>query len=132
MRFKQVIEVLRKGGLFYPMDLKKLDIPYQSAKKDLKLGVHIGVFKQDKEKGPYRWIDYDPEEPIIRKVLERYFPNGINAFFTSKYTVENDIFEEALKEAALRTGKDPRDKVFRTRFYKIVKKNLGKTEFQQS
>ena len=116
--------------MFFPKDLIKLGIPEQSVKHDLRLGVYIGVFKQDKKREPYRWVDYDPEEPIIRKALERYFPDGINTFSMSKYTVETDLFEEALKEAATRTGNDPRNQVFRTRFYKIVKKNLRKTAFQ--
>ena len=122
---KRITEELRKRGSDYPKDLKETRIPYSTVKHDLDLGVQYGLFIHDKNRAPYRWVDYDPEEPIIRKVLERYFPNGINAFFTSKYTVENDIFEEALKEAAILTGTDPRDQVFRRRFYKIVKK-IGK------
>ena len=84
--------------MFFPKDLKETGIPHSTVKHDLEIGVHLGIFKQDKKREPYRWVDYDPEEPIIRKALERYFPDGINAFFMSKYTVENDIFEDIIKK----------------------------------
>ena len=123
MQLKRVIEELRNGGWFYPKDLaEQLEIPYSTVKHDLRIGKHIGIFKQEQRRGPYAWIEYDPEEPMIRKAIEDHFPHGVNARMLSKYTTTYDPFEEALKDAAVLTGNDPRDSGFRERFFKVVKK----------
>jgi hypothetical protein len=124
-QLKRVVEELRKGGLFYPHDLKeRLKIPQSTVKHDLEIGKYIGIFAQERRRGPYRWVDYSPEEPIIHKVIESHFPHGIDAHLQSKYTTAYDPFEEAIEDAAIRTGNDPHDEVFRKLFFKTVRKNI--------
>jgi hypothetical protein len=124
-RLKRVVEELRKGGLFYPQSLsKQIGIPYTTVKHDLKIGKFIGIFVQERRRGPYRWIDYSPEVPIIQKVINSHFPCGIDVHLQSKYTTAYDPFEEAIKDAAIRTGNDPNDEVFRKLFFKVVRKNI--------
>ena len=67
-------------------------------------------------------VDSGSEEKIICEVLENYFPYGIDVHFQSKYTTSTDLFEQALREAAIRTGNDPQNSAFRERFYKKAKK----------
>ena len=120
-QMKRIIAEVRKRGSVYPKDLKETKIPYSTIKHDLELGVQYGLFIHEKNRDPYRWFDYEPEEPIIRKVLKQYFPYDKKTRLASKYTVENDLFKEALNEAAIQTGTDPNNQKFRTLFYKIAK-----------
>jgi hypothetical protein len=70
-----------------------------------------------------RVVDPESEQKIIRKVIENHFPNGINVHFLSKYATSVDPFEQALKEAAIRTGNNPENQLFKERFYKSLKEN---------
>lgn len=125
---------MRSGGELYPKDLEsELHLPHRTVDHDLKLGVQIGIFKQKKKKGPYAWIDYEPEEEIIRKVLKDWLP-----LFMERALIDMKkgrscglmefIEEFFIKLAAIRVGKDPQDKAFRKLAYKVVNEFFSKPE----
>lgn len=124
-QFRKVIGKLRHGGWFYPKVLQsKLKLPYRTIKHDLRLGLHLGIFKQENEKGPYAWIDYESEEEIIRKVIEDHCPYGVKAVLQSKYRPSSDLFDEICKDAGIISGKNPDDPKFKTLVYKTFSKLL--------
>ena len=122
-QFKRTIDKLRSGGWFSPKDLEtQLKLPHRTATHNLRKGLYLGIFKQDGEKGPYAWIDYCDEEPIIRQVIEDHYPRDPNVMLQTKYGSLTEKADDIVSEAAIRAGKDPKDIGFR----KIVFEVIGK------
>ena len=125
---------MRKGGWLYPRDLRsELGLSDRTVDHDLKLGVHIGIFKQKEKKGPYAWIDYESEEEIIRKVLKNLLPLYIEyALIDMKKGRSGNLMgfieDVVIKSAAIQAGKDPQEKDFRKLAYKVVKEFASKPE----
>ena len=120
-QFKRTIDKLRSGGWFYPRDLEtQLKLSHRTATYDLKLGIHLDIFKQDGEKGPYAWIDYCDEELIIRQVIEDHYPRDLNVMFQTKYGSLNEKADDIVREAAIRAGKDPNDIGFRAIVFRVI------------
>jgi hypothetical protein len=128
-QLKVIIKKMREGGWFSPKDLEsELEIPDTTVDHDLKLGVHIGIFKQREERGPYAWIEYQPEEEGINRSLKLLFPIFISDIEKGGSPHLNEFINDIIESSAILSGKDPQDTNFRKLVYKIVKECFDNPE----
>ncbi|MCJ7634213.1 hypothetical protein MUP77_17720 [Candidatus Bathyarchaeota archaeon] len=124
-QLKRIVEKLRNGGLYYPRELmKELKLSNRTVDACLKHGIYIGIFKQEEERGPYSWVDYEAKEEIIRQVIKDHCPYGVKAALQSKYRPSSDLFDEICKDAGIITGNDPDDPKFKRLVFKTFSKLL--------
>lgn len=129
---KKIVKKMRGGGWFYPRDLEsELKLPDRTVDHALKVGVHLGIFKQKEKKGPYAWIDYRSEEEIIRRILRAWFPIFLFSILEKEKMWKTPIeFIEAvvINSAALEAGKDPQNEDFRKICYEIARQFFSNPE----
>lgn len=113
---KKVIARLRGGGWFTPNTLletlneedKEKKANLRTIKHDLRLGTFTGIFKHDKDKGQYAWIDYSDDEPFILEAIGEYLDNHLQLREKERSISFADI-DEIIDIASVKTGKPRED-----------------------
>jgi hypothetical protein len=131
---RKVVDELQRGGWFTPKMLveainkheeKKVNV--RSVKHDLRLGSYIHIFKHDKSKSQYAWIDYDDDaEPRIQEAIIEYI-NISPQLREGKRSISNADIDEIIDCTAAKIGRDPRDLDFRKLVRGVIKKHNEKS-----
>jgi hypothetical protein len=126
----KVVEKMQGGGWLSPQELAlQLNLPERTVDHDLKLGTHIRIFKHDKEKGRYAWIEYESGEENVRRHLETWALGFILSIITDASLKPIESFERyVIPFAAAESGNDPQDEKFRKLCFRVLGEFFKKPE----